>query len=68
MKELVMTLPHIMPRPITQMQTRNVNVNMKREPKREHDCCKTSMRQRNITTRHNMMRHIITPDDQTIKK
>ena len=55
------------------MQTQNVNANMKREPKNEHDCHKTSASQRNITTRHDMsqkchMRHIIMPDNQIIKK
>ena len=39
----------------------------------EHNCRKTSVSQRNIMTRQDIsqtchMRHIITPDDQTIKK
>ena len=75
-KEFVVTSPHVchvQSYHESRMQTRNVNANMKREPKRERNCRKTSASQRNITTRHNMshtcnMRHIIMPDDQIIKK
>ena len=46
---------------------------MEHEPKNECDFRKMFVSQRNITTCHDMsetchMRHIITPDDQTIKK
>ena len=55
------------------MQTMNVNVNLKHEPKNQHDYHKMFASQRNITTHQDMshtchMRYIGMPVNQTIKK